>query len=90
MEDNDPRMVIPTRDPDMVLAFRSIKWRVTAGWVVVAIIAFRYLARPIFDIYLIGSGQDPLPPLLPLDLADAAAIIGLPIGGSFADRMNND
>ena len=80
----------PLINPDRVLALKSIKWRVTAGWVVVAIIAFRYLARPIFDIYLIGYGQEPLPPLPPLDLADAAAIIGLPIGGSFADRMNND
>ena len=76
--------------PAEALAWRSIKWRVAAGWVVLLIIIWRYLVHPIASTYLVTQGHEPLPPIQALDLADAAAIVGLPIGGSFADKMTGD
>lgn len=81
----------PSRDtPEEVLAWKSVKWRNAAGWLVVGIIAWRYLVHPITSAVLISKGHEPLPPIQPLDLADAAAIIGMPVGGSFADKMAGD
>ncbi|HEY7823740.1 MAG TPA: hypothetical protein VIG24_12940 [Acidimicrobiia bacterium] len=80
----------PTHTPESVLAWKSIKWRNTAGWIVVMVIAWRYLVHPVTSTYLVATGHDPLPPIDNLDLADAAALVGLPIGGSVADRMTGD
>lgn len=77
-----------TRNPFTVLAFRSIKWKVSAGWVVVLILAFRYLGYPITSTVLILNGGEALPPLEPLNLADVIAVVGLPVGGAVADRLN--
>lgn len=88
-ETPDSHRSTPTRpNPDRLLALKSIKWKITAGWVCVAVLAFRYLVRPATDLWLIAHGQEPLPPLEPLNLADTAALIGLPVGGSIADRMD--
>ena len=76
--------------PDEAIAWKSVKWRTWAGWIVVAIIAWRYLVHPITSAILVTRGHEPLPPVQSLDLADAAAIVGLPIGGSFADKMAGD
>lgn len=75
---------------EVALAWRSIKWRTWAGWIVVLVIAWRYLVHPVLNTYLVATGHDPLPPIDDLDLADAAALVGLPIGGSVADRMTGD
>lgn len=77
-------------DPTLELIRQSIRWRTSAGWVVVSVMIWRYLAHPMLSAYLILIGQDPLPPLNDLALSDAATIIGLPIGGAFADRMTDD
>jgi len=75
-------------DPADLLLRRSIKWRVAAGWVVVAILTWRYLLHPIVSTYLVASGNPPLAPLDPVAWEDVLAIIGLPIGGAVADRMD--
>lgn len=80
----------PHQTPEVALAWRSIKWRTWAGWVVVLAIAWRYLVHPITSTILVVQGHEPLPPIDDLDLADAAALVGLPIGGSVADRMTGD
>lgn len=69
---------------------KSIKWRVAAGWVMVAILAFRYLAFPIINTVLIMRGSPPLPDLVPIEWTDVLAIIGLPVGGAFADKLKDD
>lgn len=73
--------------PSEALAWRSVKWRNAAGWIVVGIIAARYLIHPIMNAYLVSQGHEPLHPLNDLSLTDVAAIVGLPVGGSFADKM---
>jgi len=75
-------------NPSDQFLLRSIKWRVTAGWVVVLIIAWRYLAYPVLNTVNVASGGEPFEPLPEIEWTDVLAIIGLPIGGSFADRMN--
>lgn len=69
------------------LAWKSVRWRNAGGWLVVSIIAARYLVHPVVNTYMIAQGADALTPLNDLDLADIAMILGLPIGGSFADKM---
>ena len=81
-------MTLTNEDPTILLARRSIKWRVAAGWIVVLIITWRYLVHPIASAIQISQGLEPLPPVDTLDLADVVAIIGLPLGGAFADRMD--
>jgi hypothetical protein len=76
--------------PEDVLLRRSIPWRVAAGWVVVAILTWRYLVHPVASTYLAASGLPALPPVEPIAWEDVLAIIGLPIGGAFADRMNKE
>lgn len=78
------------RNPWTVLAFKSIKWKVAAGGVVVAIFAYRWLIRVMVSDYLVLNGMDPLPELPPLNLADVAALVGLPVGGAVADRMKDE
>ncbi len=73
-----------------VLAKRSIKWRVSAGWLVVCVLAFRYLIHPIISTYQVMNGGEPLPVMEPMNLTDVMAIIGLPVGGAFADKMSGD
>jgi len=66
---------------------KSIKWRVSAGWLVVSVLAFRYLAHFVMSTCQVMQGGEPLPPLEPTNLSDVIAIIGLPVGGAFADKM---
>jgi hypothetical protein len=72
---------------DEALAWKSVKWRNAAGWIVVAIIAARYLIHPIANAILVSLGHEQLDVLPELSLTDVAAIIGLPVGGSFADNI---
>lgn len=76
--------------PDERLAWKSVKWRNTAGWIVVAIIAVRYLIHPIANVVLVARGLDALESLPDLSLTDLGAIIGLPVGGSLADNIAGD
>jgi hypothetical protein len=76
--------------PDEVLAWRSIRYRTAAGWLVVSIIAVRYLIHPLSNIVLVAQGHEPLAPVPDLSLVDVAAIVGLPVSGSFADKMTGD
>lgn len=75
-------------NPNVELLRRSIRWRTAAGWVLVLILIWRYLAYPIANAVLVAYAYDPLPPLEPIEWTDALAIIGLPVGGAFADRMS--
>ena len=77
-------------DPNDLLLTRSIKWRVAAGWVMVLILIFRYLAHPIVDAASTFYGNPPLLPLSPIEWQDVLAIIGLPVGGAFADSLTDD
>lgn len=77
-------------DAQELLLQKSIKWRTAAGWVVVLVLAWRYLAHPIASTVLVASGNDALPPLDPIAWEDVLAIIGLPVGGAFADRMSKE
>ena len=78
------------RTPSEALAWKAVKWRNAAGWLVIAIIAWRYLVHPVLNAYLVAMGYPPLAPVSELALADAAAIVGLPVGGSVADKMTGD
>ena len=69
------------------LAWKSGRWRNAGGWLVVSIIAWRYLLHPLADTIIIAQGGEALQPSGDLDLTDIAIILGLPIGGSFADKM---
>lgn len=71
------------------LLTKSIRWRVAAGWLVVLILAWRYLVHPLAATYLATQGTT-LPPLEPFQLTDVLAVIGLPVGGAFADRMSTE
>lgn len=73
-----------------LLLRKSIKWRTAAGWIVVLILAWRYLFHPIASTISVSSGGIPLPPLDPIAWEDVLAIIGLPVGGAFADRMSKE
>lgn len=77
-------------DPNILLLRKSIKWRTAAGWVMVAILVWRYLAHPIISTSLVASGNSALAPLSPVAWEDVLAIIGLPVGGAFADRLTDD
>lgn len=77
-------------DPSDLLLRRSIKWRTTAGWIMVLILTWRYLVHPITSTVLVATGSEPLAPLDPIAWEDVLAIIGLPVGGAFADRMNKE
>jgi len=76
--------------PSQALAWKSVKWRNAAGWVLVAIITARYLIHPIVSAVLVTQGAAPLDALPDISLPDVAAIVGLPIGGSFADKLAGD
>ena len=76
-------------DPNAQLLLKSIKWRVAAGWLVVLILAWRYLVHPVAAAWLATQGTI-LPPVEPFALADVLAVIGLPVGGAFADTMSKD
>lgn len=78
------------KTPERALAWKAVRWRNAAGWLVVAIIASRYLIHPISSVILVSMGHEQLNPLPELSLTDLAAIIGLPVGGSFADSMAGD
>ncbi len=73
-------------DVNAMLLRRSIKWRVAAGWIMVLILTWRYLAYPIWNVFVGGS----LPALDPIEWQDVLAIVGLPIGGAFADRLKDE
>ncbi|UXO93811.1 GTA-like holin [Pseudanabaena phage Pan1] len=73
-----------------LLLRKSIKWRTAAGWVLVLILIWRYLAHPVASTFLVASGNPPLAPLDPIAWEDVLAIIGLPVGGAFADRMSKE
>ena len=76
--------------PEQALAWKSVKWRNAAGWVLVLGLSWRFVIHPITNAVLTVEGHPPLPPLDPISVADAIAVIGIPIGGSFADRMAQD
>lgn len=76
--------------PQDQLLLKSIKWRTAAGWTVVAIIGWRYLAHPMASTLSVSLGNDPLPDLPNIEWQDVLAIIGLPVGGAYADSMNDD
>lgn len=84
------QMETPTTqlDPYLLLMKKSIKWRTAAGWIVVLILAWRYLVHPAVSTYMVATGHPPLPSLDPLSLADVLAVVGLPVGGAVADRMS--
>lgn len=73
--------------PDEALSWKSVKWRNAAGWLVVAIIAFRYLVHPIANVLIVMQGGEALEEIPDVSLTDVAAIVGLPIGGGLADKM---
>lgn len=73
-----------------LLLRKSVKWRTAAGWIMVTILTWRYLAHPIASTIMVASGNPPLPPLDPIAWEDVLAIIGLPVGGAFADRMSKE
>lgn len=77
-------------DPNELLLRKSIKWRTAAGWIMVSILAWRYLVHPVTSTILVAQGSAPLPPLEPIAWEDVLAIIGLPVGGAFADSMNKE
>jgi len=77
-------------DPYDKLLLRSIKWRTTAGWIVVLILTWRYLVHPVTSTILVATGGEPLPPLPAIAWEDVLAIIGLPVGGAFADRLKEE
>lgn len=77
-------------DANDLLLRRSIKWRVAAGWVMVLVIAWRYLIHPVSNVVLVSMGHSPLTPLDPIAWEDVLAIVGLPVGGAFADRMKDE
>lgn len=79
-----------SNDPNLSLLRRSIRWRVAAGWVIVAILIWRYIAHPAWSTYLITTGNPPLPDLAPFNLADVGVLVGLPVGGALADNMASD
>lgn len=77
-------------DPNITLLRRSIKWRTAAGWVMVLILGWRYLIHSIASTVLVSNGLEPLPPLDPIEWQDVLAIIGLPVGGAFADKLKDE
>lgn len=77
-------------DANDLLLRKSVKWRVAAGWVMVLVIAWRYLIHPITNVVLVSIGGAPLTPLDPVAWEDVLAIVGLPVGGAFADRMKDE
>ena len=80
----------PTQpDPYLLLLRKSIKWRTAAGWLVVLILAWRYLVQPVAATWLATQGTT-LPPIEPFEVGDVLAVIGLPVGGAFADRMSKE
>lgn len=85
-DDQDDTM----QDIQVRLMRKSIKWRVAAGWVMVAILAYRYLLHPIADVVMVANGLEALPALVPIEWTDVLAIIGLPVGGAFADKLKDD
>lgn len=68
----------------------SVRWRIAAGWVVVLILLLRYVAYPVADVVGQMYGFAPLADLDPISWADVLAIVGLPVGGAYADRMTDD
>lgn len=73
--------------PEQAYAWKSIKWRNAAGWVVVLGLGWRFVAFPLINAYLYTTGQPVLPPLEPISMGEAFAVIGIPLGGSLADKM---
>ncbi len=73
--------------PEQALAWKSVKWRNAAGWVLVLGLAWRFVVYPVSNAVLSAQGQPLLPPLDPISIGDALAVIGIPIGGSLADKM---
>lgn len=71
------------------LLLRSIKWRNAAGWLVVLILAWRYLVHPVAATWLATQGIV-LSPIDPFELTDVLAVIGLPTAGAFADNMSKE
>lgn len=86
---DDANTITKTSVQDLLVR-KSIKWRVAAGWVMVAILAMRYLVHPTTNSILALKGLEPLPELPPIEWQDVLAIIGLPVGGAFADKMKDD
>lgn len=76
--------------PSEKLLLKSIKWRTSAGWIMVAIILWRYLVYPVANTISVAMGNEPYLPLPPIEWQDVLAIIGLPVGGSFADKLTGD
>lgn len=75
--------------PEVELAWRSIPWRTAAGWMVVLVIGWRFLIRPVIDYWLATQGLPVPPPPTDLSLMEVFALLGLPVGGAFADRLSD-
>ena len=68
----------------------QVRWRIAAGWVVVTILLLRYVVYPVADVVFQFNGLPPLADLDPISWSDVLAIVGLPIGGAYADSLKDD
>lgn len=65
---------------------KSIPWHTAAGWVVVLVLFWRYLAYDIINAVITLQGNHPLPPLQPFSVVDAVALAGIPVIGFFTQK----
>ena len=86
MYDTNPPEVITKWDRLAI----TVRWRVAAGWIVVMILLLRYVVHPVVDVIGQFYGMPPLANLDPVSWEDVIAIVGLPIGGAYADRLKDD
>lgn len=73
--------------PEDTFARKSISWRHAAGVLAVTVLAWRLLIRPVSDYCLAYYGLPVPPPSPPLDLSEVLALIGLPVGTSYAEKL---
>lgn len=81
--------VEPTRQRWRDVAF-TVRWRIAAGWVVVFILLLHFVLYPVANVLTQFYGFEPLAPLGDLNWTDVLAIVGLPVGGAYADRLKDD
>lgn len=69
------------------LLAQSIPWHTGAGWVVVLVLFWRYLAFPITNVVVVAFGMPPLPALPPLSAGDSMALAGIPLVGLVGSKL---
>lgn len=75
-------------DPTTNLYIRETwRYRVAAGWVAVLVIFLRLVVYPTITLTLQAFGLPGLAGLPPMNWEAVMALVGMPIGGAFADKL---